>query len=214
MRSYVWGPCTGRSVVGRAGGSGSLYGEIQCIMGNGHMPFWTEWLTATDRHDWKTSSSRNFVGGLWQSRNLTCNNYIRIWYACSTTSNVILKMEQSVIYFIHTIQVKFLKILVSFATRWTVYTVLQILYHFSDCCACKVVLCIKSQKTPPYKKHFAPVKQQLHSFRDTVLTSWSVYLWSSDSLAISHNTSDLSSDPDIMRTLSLRKCVTQTGLEP
>ena len=44
-------------------------------------------------------------------------------------------------------------------------------------------------------------------------TSCSLYLVSSVSLAISHKRSDLSSDPDIIRTLSQRKCVTLTGLQ-
>ena len=36
----------------------SLYGEVQCIMGNGHTP-----CEQTDTHDWKQLFSSNFVGG-------------------------------------------------------------------------------------------------------------------------------------------------------
>ena len=46
---------------GRAG-VGSLYGVVQCIMGNGHMdPLWTDRLT--DTHDWKHNLPETSLAG-------------------------------------------------------------------------------------------------------------------------------------------------------
>ena len=48
-RGWGWGPTSGGRAGARAGG-GSLYGEVHCIVGNGHIGRPPE---QTDKRDWK-----------------------------------------------------------------------------------------------------------------------------------------------------------------